>query len=249
MRKKISSFMTSKNILIALTVLCCFFIGTSFFTDTLTKPLKKCVSMVVVPVQKGMNNIGFWVYDKYQTLQEISVVLDENKNLQSQIDELTEENEDYQTFLDALLYVNTCLAKKIAGDGEGATALFEVKVVGAESKEQAVTLSKSIITSNLTKAAIAGHDANWGRILCAMGYSGAEFDPEKVDLFFESQAGSLQIIGNGTAVDYSEEKATEILSQPEVKAIADIKMGEHEATAWGCDLTHGYIDINADYRS
>ena len=92
MRKKISSLMTSKNILIALTVLCCFFIGTSFFTDTLTKPLKKCVSMVVVPVQKGMNNIGFWVYDKYQTLQEISVVLDENKNLQSQIDELTEEN-------------------------------------------------------------------------------------------------------------------------------------------------------------
>ena len=92
MRKNISSLMTSKNILIALTVLCCFFIGTSFFTDTLTKPLKKCVSMVVVPVQKGMNNIGFWVYDKYQTLQEISVVLDENKKLQSQVDDLTEEN-------------------------------------------------------------------------------------------------------------------------------------------------------------
>lgn len=92
MRKKISSLMTSKNILIALTVLCCFFIGTSFFTDTLTKPLKKCVSMVVVPVQKGMNNIGFWVYDKYQTLQEISVVLDENKELKSKVDDLTEEN-------------------------------------------------------------------------------------------------------------------------------------------------------------
>lgn len=92
MRKKISSFMTSKNILIALTVLCCFFIGTSFFTDTLTKPLKKCVSMVVIPVQKGMNNIGFWVYDKYQTLQEISVVLDENKELKSKVDDLTEEN-------------------------------------------------------------------------------------------------------------------------------------------------------------
>ena len=122
-------------------------------------------------------------------------------------------------------------------------------VKGAASKKQAKVLAKSIVCSNLTKAAIAGHDANWGRILCAMGYSGAEFDPEKVDLFFESQAGSLQIIGNGTAVDYSEEKATEILSQPEVKAIADIKMGEHEATAWGCDLTHGYIDINADYRS
>ena len=92
MKKKISSFMTSKNILIVLTVLCCFFIGTSFFTDTLTRPLKKVVSMVVVPVQKGMNNIGLWVYDKYETLQEISVVLDENKNLQSQVDELTEEN-------------------------------------------------------------------------------------------------------------------------------------------------------------
>ena len=249
MRKNISSLMTSKNILIALTVLCCFFIGTSFFTDTLTKPLKKCVSMVVVPVQKGMNNIGFWVYDKYQTLQEISVVLDENKNLQSQIDELTEENEDYQTFLDALLYVNTCLAKKIAGDGEGATALFEVKVVGAESKEQAVTLSKSIITSNLTKAAIFGHDANWGRILCAMGYSGAQFDPEKVDLYFESKAGKLQIIKDGVATDYSEEEATKILSEKEVTAIADVKMGEATATAWGCDLTYDYVKINADYRS
>ena len=156
---------------------------------------------------------------------------------------------DYEKFKEALHYVNETISKKIAGDGEGATALFEVTVKGAASKKQAKVLAKSIVCSNLTKAAIAGHDANWGRILCAMGYSGAEFDPEKVDLFFESQAGSLQIIENGTAVDYSEEKATEILSQPEVKAIADIKMGEHEATAWGCDLTHGYIDINADYRS
>ena len=164
-------------------------------------------------------------------------------------DELTEENEDYQTFLDALLYVNTCLAKKIAGDGEGATALFEVKVVGAESKEQAVTLSKSIINSNLTKAAIFGHDANWGRILCAMGYSGAQFDPEKVDLYFESKAGKLQIIKDGVATDYSEEEATKILSEKEVTAIADVKMGEATATAWGCDLTYDYVKINADYRS
>ena len=118
-----------------------------------------------------------------------------------------------------------------------------------ESKEQAVTLSKSIVTSSLTKAAIYGHDANWGRILCAMGYSGAQFDPEQVDLFFESCAGKLQIIANGTATDYSEEKATEILSQEKVTAIADLKAGDAEATAWGCDLTHGYIDINADYRS
>ena len=162
---------------------------------------------------------------------------------------ITEKNEDYRKFCEALNYVNTEIAKMMAGDGEGATALFEVKVVGAQTKEQAKVLAKSVVCSNLTKAAIAGHDANWGRILCAMGYSGAQFDPEQVDLFFESCAGKLQIIANGTATDYSEEKATEILSQEKVTAIADLKAGDAEATAWGCDLTHGYIDINADYRS
>lgn len=155
----------------------------------------------------------------------------------------------YEKFVEALHYVNESLAKQIAGDGEGATALFEAKVTGAATKEQAKVLAKSIVCSNLTKAAIAGHDANWGRILCAMGYSGADFDPEKVDLFFVSDAGKLQIIENGTAVDYSEEKATEILSRPEVTAIADIKEGNESASAWGCDLTHEYISINADYRS
>lgn len=163
--------------------------------------------------------------------------------------EITEKGEDYETFKAALNYINTTLAKKIAGDGEGATALFEVKIIGAESKEQAVTLSKSVVTSSLTKAAIYGHDANWGRILCAMGYSGAEFDPEKVDLFFESKAGKIQIIENGVAVDYSEEEATKILSEEAVTAIADVKMGDATATAWGCDLTYDYIKINADYRS
>lgn len=163
--------------------------------------------------------------------------------------EITEKNEDYEVFKQALNVVNETLAKKMAGDGEGCTALFEVKVVGAESKEQAVTLSKSIITSSLTKAAIFGHDANWGRILCAMGYSGARFDPEQVDLFFESAAGKLQIIRDGVALDYSEEEATKILSEPEVTAIADVKMGEASATAWGCDLTFDYVKINADYRS
>ncbi len=163
--------------------------------------------------------------------------------------EITEKNEDYQKFCEALNYINTTLAKKIAGDGEGATALFEVKIIGAESKEQAVTLSKSVVTSSLTKAAIYGHDANWGRILCAMGYSGAQFDPEKVDLYFESKAGKIQIIENGVAVDYSEEEATKILSEDAVTAIADIKMGDCAATAWGCDLTYDYIKINADYRS
>ena len=163
--------------------------------------------------------------------------------------EIAEKNEDYQKFCEALNYINTTLAKKIAGDGEGATALFEVKIIGAESKEQAVTLSKSVVTSSLTKAAIYGHDANWGRILCAMGYSGAQFDPEKVDLYFESKAGKIQIIENGVAVDYSEEEATKILSEDAVTAIADIKMGDCAATAWGCDLTYDYIKINADYRS
>lgn len=156
---------------------------------------------------------------------------------------------EYETFKEALHCVNETLAKMMAGDGEGATALFEAKIIGAKTKEQAKTLAKSIVCSNLTKAAIAGHDANWGRILCAMGYSGAEFDPEKVDLYFESAAGKLKIIENGTATDYSEEKATEILSRPEVTAVADIKEGNEEAAAWGCDLTHGYIEINADYRS
>lgn len=163
--------------------------------------------------------------------------------------EITEENEDYKAFAKALNTVNTWLAKKMAGDGEGATALFEVKIVGAESKEQAVILSKSVVTSSLVKAAIYGHDANWGRILCAMGYSGAQFDPEKVDLFFESAAGKIQIIENGVAVNYSEEEATKILSEPEVTAIADVKMGDATATAWGCDLTYDYVKINADYRS
>ena len=163
--------------------------------------------------------------------------------------EITQEDEDYKNFCEALDYINTCLAKKMAADGEGATALFEVKVIGAESKEQAVTLSKSIVTSNLTKAAIYGHDANWGRILCAMGYSGAQFDPEKVDLYFESAAGKIKIIENGVATDYSEEEATKILSEKEVTAIADVKMGTFSATAWGCDLTYDYVKINADYRS
>lgn len=158
-------------------------------------------------------------------------------------------NADYEAFCEALHAVNTALCRKIAGDGEGASALFEVKIIGAATKAQAVALSKSVVTSSLVKTAICGHDANWGRILCAMGYSGADFDPERVDLFFESAAGRIQIMKDGIAADYSEEEATKILSEAEVTAIADIKMGTEEATAWGCDLTYDYIKINADYRS
>ncbi|MBQ8184435.1 MAG: bifunctional glutamate N-acetyltransferase/amino-acid acetyltransferase ArgJ [Lachnospiraceae bacterium] len=163
--------------------------------------------------------------------------------------EITEEGEDFEAFKAALRYVNTYLAKKMAGDGEGATALLEITMKGCESKEQAALLAKSVVTSSLVKAAMYGHDANWGRILCAMGYSGAQFDPEKVDLYFESTAGSLKIIENGVSTGYSEELATKILSEPEVTVIADVKMGEATATAWGCDLTYDYVKINGDYRS
>ena len=165
------------------------------------------------------------------------------------MEKITEKNEAYEAFAEALFEVNRSLAKMMAGDGEGATALFEVKVIHANTKKEAVTLAKSVVTSSLTKAAIYGHDANWGRILCAMGYSGAKFDPEKVDLYFESAAGKLKIIENGVALDYSEEEATKVLSEKAVTAVADIKMGEASASAWGCDLTYDYVKINADYRS
>ena len=160
-----------------------------------------------------------------------------------------ENSAEYKVFKESLFYILVELSKMIAGDGEGATCLFEVNVVNATSRESARTLAKSIVTSSLTKAAIFGHDANWGRILCAMGYSGADFDPEKVDIWFESEAGKLKIVEDGKATDYSEEKATEILSKEHVKAIADVKQGDVSATAYGCDLTFDYVKINADYRS
>ena len=163
--------------------------------------------------------------------------------------EITEKNEDYAVFCQALHEVNETLAKMMAGDGEGATALFETKVYNADTKENARILAKSVICSSLTKAAIYGHDANWGRILCALGYSGASFDPENLELFFESEAGKIQIYKDGCAVDYSEEEATKILSCPAVTVLVDMKMGSEEATAWGCDLTYDYVKINADYRS
>ena len=163
--------------------------------------------------------------------------------------EITAEGPDYDAFCEALHTVTTYLAKKMAGDGEGATALFETRVIGADTKEHARTLAKSVICSSLTKAAIFGHDANWGRILCALGYSGVQFDPENVDLYFMSESGKIHIFGAGNACDYSEEEATKILSDPEVTALVDMHMGDAEAVAWGCDLSYDYVKINADYRS
>ena len=163
--------------------------------------------------------------------------------------EITEKNTDYNNFCEALNIVTTDLAKKMAADGEGATKLFEVQVIGANTEEEAVTLSKSIITSSLVKTAVFGNDANWGRILCAMGYAGVNFDPDQVDLYIESDDGNLKLVENGMATDYSEETATKILSGKVVKAIADLKTGNATATAWGCDLSYDYVKINADYRS
>ncbi len=163
--------------------------------------------------------------------------------------EITSKNEDYHKFREALNHVNTTLAKMMAGDGEGATALFETKVIHARTKEDARKLSKSVICSNLSKAAVFGHDANCGRFLCALGYAGVEFDPERLDVFLESEGRSLLVYRDGNVTDYSEEEATQILSASEVRVLVDMKEGDGEATAWGCDLTYDYVKINADYRS
>lgn len=162
---------------------------------------------------------------------------------------ISEKGKDYEIFYEALHFINETLAKKMAGDGEGATALFETKVIGAATKEDAKKLAKSVICSSLTKAAIFGHDANWGRILCALGYSGVSFDPEKIELYFTGKSGKMLIFKDGKAADYSEEEATKLLSEPEVTVLVDMKMGEASACAWGCDLTYDYVKINADYRS
>lgn len=162
---------------------------------------------------------------------------------------ILEKNQDYDLFVEALSIISTKLAKMMASDGEGATKLLEAKVIHAKSEEEAAVLSKSIITSNLVKTAVFGNDANWGRIFCAMGYSGISFDPDIVDLYIESKDGNLKLVENGMATDYSEEIATKILSAESVTAIADMKTGEAEATAWGCDLTYDYVKINGDYRS
>ena len=170
-------------------------------------------------------------------------------NGQAENTPITKEGEDYKTFCEALHFIMLELSKKIAGDGEGCTCLFEATVIGAKDKNQARTIAKSVVCSSLTKAAVFGHDANWGRILCAMGYSGAQFYPEVVDIWLESKAGTIKIVENGIATDYSEETATKILSEEEVIAKMDIKEGNETATAFGCDLTYEYVKINGDYRS
>ena len=163
--------------------------------------------------------------------------------------QITSEGADYQAFCEALDYVTRYLARKMAGDGEGATCLFETKVVNADTKQNARILAKSVICSSLSKAAIFGHDCNFGRFLCALGYSGVQFDPDHVDLFFEGNGMRIQVFGEGSPLNYSEEEATKLLSAPEVTVYVDMHMGTESATAWGCDLSYDYVKINADYRS
>ena len=156
---------------------------------------------------------------------------------------------DFETFMHALNTITVSLCRMIAGDGEGATKLLECKVTGASDKQTARTVAKSVICSSLLKAAMFGADANWGRVLCAIGYSGAKVDVNKIDVSFKSSQGTIDVCKNGAGVDFSEEKAKEILLQKEIDILVELNSGKEEATAWGCDLTYDYVKINGDYRT
>ncbi|MDY5000259.1 MAG: bifunctional glutamate N-acetyltransferase/amino-acid acetyltransferase ArgJ [Lachnospiraceae bacterium] len=162
---------------------------------------------------------------------------------------ITSKGRDYDAFREALMYVCRNLAMRMAADGEGATKLFEAEVVNAKSKDDARTLSKAIVGSALSKAAIFGRDANFGRFLCAMGYSGAKFDEADVELYFVSKAGKLKVFDHGVPLAFDEEEAVRIMSEDAVTVYVNMNEGEGCATAWGCDLTYDYVKINADYRS
>ena len=164
-------------------------------------------------------------------------------------DEITEQNDDFKTFMKALNTVTVALCRMIAGDGEGATKLLECEVGGAKDKQTAKTVAKSVICSSLLKAAMFGADANWGRVLCAIGYSGADVDVDKIDVAFKSKAGQIEVCKNGSGVDFSEDMAKKILSEKEIEILVCLNSGEQKSTAWGCDLTYDYVKINGDYRT
>ena len=163
--------------------------------------------------------------------------------------EITEDGEAFNTFMKALNTVTVYLCRMIAGDGEGATKLLECKVSGAVDEKNAKTIAKSVICSSLTKAAMFGADANWGRVLCAIGYSGADVDVNKVDVSFTSLKGTIPVCKNGAGIEFSEEIAKEILLEKEITINIELNSGEGSATAWGCDLTYEYVKINGDYRT
>ncbi|MBP5292861.1 MAG: bifunctional glutamate N-acetyltransferase/amino-acid acetyltransferase ArgJ, partial [Clostridia bacterium] len=163
--------------------------------------------------------------------------------------EITEEGEDFKVFMKALNTVTVHLCRAIAGDGEGATKLLECTVSGAKDLQTAKTVAKSVISSSLTKAAMFGADANWGRVLCAIGYSGADVDVKSVGVSFKSEAGCIEVCRNGSGVPFSEEFASEILSKEEIDILVTLGEGNACASAWGCDLTYEYVKINGDYRT
>ena len=164
-------------------------------------------------------------------------------------EEITSEGDAFNTFMKALNTVTVYLCKRIAGDGEGATKLIECSVTGAKSDSIAKTVAKSVICSSLTKAAMFGSDANWGRVLCAIGYSGADVDVNKIDVAFKSCKGEIPVCVNGAGIEFSEEIAKEILLEDEIEIKVDLNDGEYSSTAWGCDLTYDYVKINGDYRT
>ena len=163
--------------------------------------------------------------------------------------EITSEGEDFTAFMQALNTVTVSLCRMIAGDGEGATKLLECKVSGAKSLAIAKTVAKSVICSSLLKAAMFGADANWGRVLCAIGYSGADVDVNKIDVSFKSVKGEISVCENGAGIEFSEEKAKEILLEKEIEILVALNDGDFSSTAWGCDLTYDYVKINGDYRT
>ena len=163
--------------------------------------------------------------------------------------EITEQNDDFKIFMKALNTVTVALCRMIAGDGEGATKLLECEVGGAKDKQTAKIVAKSVICSSLLKAAMFGADANWGRVLCAIGYSGADVDVDKIDVAFKSKAGQIEVCKNGSGVDFSEDMAKKILSEKEIEILVYLNSGEQKSTAWGCDLTYDYVKINGDYRT
>ena len=163
--------------------------------------------------------------------------------------EITSEGEDFNEFMKALNTVNVYLCRMIASDGEGATKLLECAVTGAKDKQNAKKVAKSVICSSLLKAAMFGADANWGRVLCAIGYSGAEVDVNKVGVSFKSNKGVIEVCRNGAGVEFSEEKAKEILLEKEIEILVTLGDGNANSTAWGCDLTYDYVKINGDYRT
>lgn len=164
-------------------------------------------------------------------------------------EEITEENDNYETFKSALYKVMANLTRMLAKDGEGATKLLECICSGAPDKDTAITVAKSVICSSLFKSAMFGEDANWGRVLCAIGYADAEFDIDKVDVDLKSHKGIITVCKNGSGVEFSEEKAAEILSSDEIYILINLNQGDYDATAWGCDLTYDYVKINGDYRT